>query len=325
VSSSTRAEDGPASVAAVVVNYNDPTASLRCLRSIREASPETLLVLVDNGSREDCRDAVREQLPEAVVVRLARNVGYAGGCNAGVASAFDRGAAYVLMLNNDTTLEPGTIDALLRAAHEHAGAILAPKILYADGSERIWSAGGRISGPLLRNEHVGQGEPSSAHSVAQAVSWATGCALFVSHETYRRVGPMDEGYFLYLEDVDWCLHATAVGVPTWFVPDAVIHHDVSRTLRSSEWADDVRYYAYRNGYRLAFRHGGLWTRPLVIGDAIWTLAKAAIRSATSKDHRHNAHYHVRTRAVLDFMRGRSGPYRPVLEHAPLVPEPVAGE
>ncbi len=272
-------------------------------------------MLVDNGSQDDCRDVVASQQPQVRVVRLERNVGYAGGCNAGVAAALAEGAAKLLILNNDATIEADTLPALLRAAREHPDAILAPKILYADGSEKVWSAGGRISGPLLRNEHVGKNDPSNAHTVAQVVPWATGCALFFSADCYRHVGPLDESYFLYLEDVDWCLTASARGVKTWFVPDAVVYHEVSRTLKSSEWADDVRYYAYRNGYRLAFQHGNLTTRPVVIADALWTLTKAGIRSATSRAHRHDRHYHVRTHAVIDFLKGRSGPYRVITNAA----------
>ena len=321
VSSSTKAENEPGSVAAVVITFNDTAVSLRCLRSIKQASPETRLVLVDNGSQVDCTDAVRAQLPEVHVVRIVKNLGYGGGCNAGVAAALEQGASYVLILNNDTTIEPETMPALLRFAREHPNAILAPKILYDDGSERVWSAGGRITGPLLRNEHIGLGDPSSMHMAPQMVPWATGCALFVSAEGYRRAGPLKEDYFLYLEDVDWCLTAKRRGVPTWFVPDAVIHHEVSRFMKRSEWADDVRYYAYRNGYRLAYAQGSRWGRPLVVGDALWTLAKAGIRSAFSKEFRHNSHYHVRTRAVVDFLRGRWGPYRMMSAPGAAVTEP----
>ena len=323
VSSSTKAEDALGSVAAVVVNYNDVNTTLRCLQSIRDSSPASRLVVVDNGSQVDEWELVHSQFPEATFLRLDKNIGYAGACNAGVAAALEAGACYVLMMNNDTTIEPGTLPALVHNAREHPNAIHAPKIMYAGETDKVWSAGGRIMGPLLRNEHVGQGDRSELHDTPEIVPWATGCALFVREDTYRRIGPMDEHYFLYLEDVDWCLHAKSIGVQTWFVPDAVIRHEVSRTLKRSEWADDVRYYAYRNGYRLAMRHGSIWTRPLVVVDALWTLAKAGIRSATSASHRHDGHYHVRTRAVLDFLRGHWGPYRIVPAPAPLKSTQVA--
>jgi GT2 family glycosyltransferase len=165
-----------------------------------------------------------------------------------------------------------------------------------------------VTGPLFRNDHLGEGSLASRIDVSRRVDWATGCALFLSVETFNQLGPMDEAYFLYLEDVDWCLRATRLGIYTWFVPDALVRHEVSRTLGSHEWSAHVRYYAYRNRYRLAFRNGSLLTKPIVVGDALWTLAKAGLRSATSSAYRRDTHYHVRTRAILDFLGNRWGAY-----------------
>jgi GT2 family glycosyltransferase len=138
------------------------------------------------------------------------------------------------------------------------------------------------------------------------VDWATGCALFLAAPTFRRLGPIDEGYFLYLEDTDWCLRAARLGVETWLIPGAVIRHEVSASVRALPRAA-VRYYAYRNQYRLEFRHGPAWLRPLVLLDALWTLAKAAARWLLFPSYRADAYYHARTRGVLDFLRGRWGP------------------
>lgn len=308
--SSTRAERRRSKVAVAVINWNDLASSLRCLASVRQASPETILVLVDNGSDEDPRLAVKAECPEVHVVRLDSNCGYAAGCNAGAGAAIDRGAEFVLLLNNDTTIDRDTLPALSHAAELHPNSILAPKIVYADHPNVVWSAGGTVSGPMLRNEHLGDQDPTSRWEVSNRVDWATGCALFLSVDLFRRLGPMDEAYFLYLEDVDWCLRGAHLGIETWFVPDAVVRHEVSRTLRAPQWSDHVRYYAYRNRYRLAFRHGSVLTRPIVVADGVWTLAKAGIRSVTSSAHRHDTHYHVRTRAVVDFFRQRWGPFVP---------------
>jgi hypothetical protein len=307
VLSSTRA-DRRHNIAVAVVNWNDLASSMCCLESLHEVSPESRLILVDNGSKEDPTAEVRLRAPYVRVLRLESNRGYAGGCNAGAFAAIELGAEYVFLLNNDTTVEADTLPALVRRAGEHPLSILAPKIVYADRPDTVWSAGGSVQGPLLRNEHLGEGEPAAKTKVSRRVDWATGCALFLSVETFRRLGPMDEAYFLYLEDVDWCMRGARLGIETWFVPDAVVRHEVSHTLGSREWSAHVRYYAYRNQYRLAFRNGSLVTKPIVVGDALWTLAKAGIRSATSPAHRRDAHYHVRTRAVLDFLRNRWGAY-----------------
>jgi GT2 family glycosyltransferase len=304
--SSTRAEDRLSKVAVAVVNWNDLASSLKCLESVREASPETMLVLVDNGSDADPRPDVAAQCPGAYVVRLEANLGYAGGCNAGAAAAIELGAEYLLLLNNDTTIDGATLPALTRAAALRPDAILAPKIVYADRPDVVWSAGGTVSGPMLRNEHLGDQDPSSRWEVSRRVDWATGCALFLSMDSFRRLGPMDEAYFLYLEDVDWCLRGARLGIETWFVPEAIVRHEVSRTLRGPQWSDHVRYYAYRNRYRLAYRYGSVLTRPIVVADGVWTLAKAGIRTISSSSHRHDRHYHVRTHAVVDFFRQRWG-------------------
>jgi GT2 family glycosyltransferase len=304
--SSTRAEDRLSRVAVAVVNWNDLDTSMQCLASVREASPETILVLVDNGSDEDPRPRVQAECPEVHLVKLDANNGFAAGCNAGAAAAFAQGAEYLLLLNNDTTIDSGTLPALVRGAAAHPNSILAPKIVFADRPDVVWSAGGKVSGPMLRNEHLGDREPTSKWDVPSRVDWATGCALFLSVGVFRRLGPMDEAYFLYLEDVDWCLRGAHIGIETWFVPEAVVRHEVSKMMRAPEWSDHVRYYAYRNRYRLAFRYGSVFTRPIVVADGVWTLAKAGIRSVTSSEHRHDKHYHVRTRAVLDFFRRRWG-------------------
>lgn len=302
----------------IVVNWNDLGASVECLRSVLQASPDAMPILVDNGSPEDATAECRRLLPGVRVLRLSENRGYAGGCNAGAEAAIADGAGYLLLLNNDTVLEADTIPALLRAHERHPDTILAPKIVYADAPEVVWSAGGRVWGALLENEHVGKGDDTSLHTRPGPVDWASGCALFLSVDTYRRLGPMDERYFLYLEDVDWCLRGRRAGIATWFVPEAVVRHQVSRTLRSERWSPHVRYYAYRNKYGLALRQGRPALRPLVIADAVWTLLKALARSALSSPYRRDAYYHMRTRAVLDFLRGRWGPL-PAPSAAPAVP------
>jgi hypothetical protein len=322
--SSTRADDRLDKVAAAVINWNDLASSLRCLTSVADVSPKSRLILVDNGSDVDPSPAVEVDAPRVKVVRLDSNRGYAGGCNAGVAAAIAGGAEYLLLLNNDTTIDAGTLPALLRSSDRHPLSILAPKIVYADRPDIVWSAGGRVEGPLRRNEHLGEGAPASRSDAERRVDWATGCALFLSVETFLRLGPMDEAYFLYLEDVDWCLRAARLGIQTWFVPRAVIRHQVSHTLGSRQWSSHVRYYAYRNRYRLAFRNGSPVTKPIVVADALWTLAKAAIRSATSPSHRRDEYYHVRTHAVLDFFRNRWGAYTAPVPGLPTASEAAAG-
>lgn len=289
----------------MIVNYNDADASIRALQSIR-SSETVLAVLVDSSSVDDPTAAVAAACPDARVERMSENLGYAAACNHGVRRAIAAGADHVLVMNNDAVLAPDALDQLHAAEREHAGSIIAPLIVYADAPDEVWSAGGYLERPCVRNHHLGLGESRGAYSIARPVEWATGCALFFSTTTFQRVGPFDEAFFLYLEDVDWCLRAREIGVRTWVVPAAVVRHEVSRTTGELP-SETIRYLAYRNHFRLAFRHAHGWARAAVAFELVATLAKIAIRVVAFPAFRHDQWYHARTRAIRDFVLGRFGP------------------
>lgn len=299
-------------VGVVVVNWNETAMSLRALCSAC-ANDDVLPVLVDNGSDDDPTPDVRETLPHAVVVRLSENAGYAAGGNAGVRAAMARGAQHVLLLNNDAVLEPEAIETLAQVAETVPRSILAPLIVYADRPEVVWSAGGRVRRPSMESAHIGSGEARGAYRSISLVPWATGCALWFSTDTYLAVGGFDERFFLYLEDVDWCLRAARLEIPTLLVADAVVRHAVSSTVHTLP-RGEVRYYAYRNHYRFAFRNSSWWGRGLTAADLAWTLFKIAVRSALFPGYRHDREYHARTIGLAHLLRGRWG-RAPALDEA----------
>jgi len=265
-------------------------------------------ILVDNGSDVDPSAAFAKDLPSVEIVRRTANGGYAAGCNAGAKRALERGADYLLFLNNDATVEADSISALLDAASIYPDSILGPKIVYAQDPARIWSAGGWLSRAGMENRHIGQGEPVHSQMTSQLVDWTTGCAMFVAASTFQRLGPMDEDYFLYLEDIDWCLRGARLGIATRFIPDAVVRHEVS-TSAGSLPPDHILYYACRNTYRLAFRNNPIGRRPRLLADLLLTVAKVAMRNAFFPAYRSDPYYQARTAAVLDATVGRWGPPR----------------
>jgi GT2 family glycosyltransferase len=301
-------------VAVVVVNWNDTSASIRALNSAQSTVP-LLRILVDNASPIDPSAAVLVSCPGTIVERLPVNRGYAAACNHGIDVAAMHGASHVLIMNNDAELAPDALDKLIAAETDLPGCLLAPVIVYSNEPERVWSAGGYIELPYLRNHHLGLGDSLTAHRTRKRVEWATGCSLWFSIDTWRRVGPLDEAFFLYLEDVDWCLRAAEAGIETWIVPEAVVRHDVSRSTGQLS-TESLRYYAYRNHFRLAFRHTRGLRRTVIVFELVWTTLKIGIRSLWFSSYRHDRWYHARTRAVRDFVLGRWG-------QAPCVIEGVA--
>jgi GT2 family glycosyltransferase len=128
-------------------------------------------------------------------------------------------------------------------------------------------------------------------------------------EVFGRVGPLDERYFLYLEDVEWCLRARRHGVEVWYEPDARLWHEVSASMEGLD-PRVVRYYAYRNYYLLAFGPTPSVAKPWFAAHLLVTLAKIGIRSTFFPRYRRDDWYHARTRALLDFLLRRfgKGPY-----------------
>lgn len=297
-------------VVVVVVNWNGASQSRRCLRSLQKLDYANVEVcLVDNGSTDGSGLQLASEFSEVNVLALESNLGYAGGCNAGIKWAQESGGEYVWLLNNDTTVDSSTLRALVTRGQElcSAGttAILAPKILFAAEPTKIWSAGGSLRWPWLERHHVGMGEEDSSRRMPELIEWASGCSLFFPTSVAGTVGPLDERYFLYLEDVDWCLRARRRGIPIWFVPEARLWHSVSQSMKKVD-SRDLRYYVTRNYYILAFDHCGPIGRVWAGLRLAVTLLKATLRSFLFPSYRHDSYYQSQTKAIVDFVRRRFG-------------------
>ncbi|MFQ5473934.1 MAG: glycosyltransferase family 2 protein [Dehalococcoidia bacterium] len=305
------------SVGVLVVTWNGAETVRACLTSLQAVHYAAYRIcLVDNGSRPGFAESLASEFPDVEVLTLPHNLGYAGGCNAGLRWAREQGLDYALILNDDTTADPELIGALVARAEQVGGsAIVAPQILKTQQPNLVWSAGGLIRRPWFKADHIGAGENRTRYREAREVEWASGCALLVPLSVIDTVGPMDDRYFLYLEDVEWCLRMRRHGISVWYEPKALLWHDVSASVRSM---DDriVRYYSYRNYYLLAFTHTGVAGRLWFGLHFATTFLKIAIRTALFPSYRRSAWYHARTRAMVDFLRGRFG-QAPYADNAPL--------
>jgi GT2 family glycosyltransferase len=215
---------------AVVVNWNGGEVLEPCLRTLLASSyPNMIVLLVDNASSDGSVQFVREAFPSVRVAEQPSNLGYAAGVNAGLTLALDGGAEHVLLLNNDIELDAGAVSALVDAASAHPrSAFVGPMIYYAGRPSVIWSAGGAVSfwsGDIrhigLREEDVGQ------YAGVREVDYVTACAMLASASAVRKIGLMDEGYYMYNEDTDWCVRARGAGFTVLVAPAAKIWHKVS--------------------------------------------------------------------------------------------------
>jgi hypothetical protein len=195
-------------------------------------------MVVDNGSSDGSAEAIARDFPGVDLVALPENLRFAGGNNRGVRRALDAGADAVMLLNNDTEADPGLFERLLLALDQHpdAGAA-APLIYFAAPSRRIWYAGGVLVPALGHAAHRGlRALDDGRYRSVERTGYLTGCCLVARREVWEKVGLLDERYFIYAEDADWCLRARHAGVRLVLVPTARLWHKVSASSgEASPW------------------------------------------------------------------------------------------
>ena len=229
---------------AVVLNWNGGDDTLEALASLGELSA----ICVDNGSTDGSDALVEQRFPEVELLRTGTNLGFAGGNNTGIRRALERGADWVLVLNNDAVAEPGLAAALERAASARPDAgLLACTILSADGTE-IQYAGASFNARLGYSGRVATSPADGIRDVGRA----DGAALAVSRLALAEAGLLDESLFMYVEDVDWSLRISRAGFAVVLVPDARVRHKGSGSSGGRSSTTNL-YYDTRNTIVVAER------------------------------------------------------------------------
>lgn len=251
----------------VVVSWNTRSLTLECLASV-EAERERLrgrleleLWLIDNGSSDGSAEAVRQGFAWVSLLALPRNLGFAAGCNLGLAEARGR---HQLLLNSDAALLPGALELAVDYldAHPEVG-IVGPRLVGPDGqlqnSAHAYPSAISELLPLpllqwLRPERY----PSRRRPASQpvAVDAVRGAALFVSGRALRRIGALSEEFFFFLEETDWCWRARQAGFRVVHLPEAAVMH-VSGASSKRKHPASTRIEYHRSLYRFLLKYRGL--------------------------------------------------------------------
>jgi GT2 family glycosyltransferase len=265
-------------VMAVVLSWNGREDTLACLRSLKSENVDS--IVVDNASSDGSADAVAREFPHAELIRSERNLGYAGGMNAGIRLALERGADAVFLLNNDVEVETGVVAALVAEANG-VGAVC-PLITFANAPEKVWYAGASFDPWRGYNgRHRGFGQPAATFTETVRTNRACGAAMLIPRQALEQVGEFDEQLFAYQEDTDWSLRARAAGLPILVEPSARVQHKVSAAT-GGEGSPTALYYGVRNTLEVCERHAplgrlGTWRRRLVVLAAYTAQALLASR------------------------------------------------
>jgi len=248
----------------IILTWNQWDMTLECLTSILQVTyPNYKVVVVDNGSTDGTVESIKKHFPQVEVIVNSSNLGFAAGSNVGIKYALDKKADYVLLLNNDTLVAPDCIDNLVVQAYTLPDAgILTPKIVYAGKNAQIWSAGSRCHPLTLDAMSVSQCRSHKLQDCEpRLVDYIFGTAMLIRREVVERIGLFDESFFMYYEDMDFCLRARAAGYKLYYVPTAIVQHYVAASTRN---LIPVRYYHKAYSSVLFFRKHTQGMRWLIV-------------------------------------------------------------
>lgn len=271
----------PADVRVCIVSWNAKADLRACLSSIAPAATHARVetVVVDNASADGSPNMVAAEFPGVCLIRSATNEGFSGGNNRALT---DLSARHALLLNSDATLHSGSLDALVAYADANPDVgIVGPKVLNPNGSIQYscrrfptFAAG------LFRNVYLGRLFPNNKpaadylmqdfdHASVRDVDWVSGCALLIRRECLEQIGLLDAAtFFMYCEDMDWCLRAQQAGWRVTYFPGAIVTHAVGRS--SDQVAERMIVEHHRSMWRFYQKHRAFFAptiapalRPLV--------------------------------------------------------------
>ena len=244
----------------VVLNYRGLDRTLDCLASLREmdlAGHRVTVVAVDNASGDGSAAAIRIQFPEFELIENPRNLGYAAGNNRGVEHLLAFGVDAILVLNNDTRVHPAALGSMisLLGSRPRIGVVGCVTPVVREGGVPTRVIGARLSWLL------GTAKLVTTADRVEDVDYLSGAAMLVRREAWEAVGGLNEDYFLYWEDADFCLRLKRNGWDLAIALDAEVQHEEGATLGRGSLRQ--AYYFNREFVRFVLSHSPVpfWTLP----------------------------------------------------------------
>lgn len=238
----------------ITVCYNGLNDTCELIESLKSTiqSVSYEIIVVDNASARNEAEELQKRYSDIKVIRSERNLGFAGGNNIGIRQATGE---YIFLINNDTFIEEDGLHHLVeRLESNPAIGAVSPKIRFAFQPRNIQFAGFTpLSYATLRNESIGFGCPDNGEfDAAHASPYLHGAAMMLKREAIEKTGLMFEGYFLYYEEMDWCMMLRRAGYELWYEPRCTIFHKESQSTGQNS---PLRtYYMTRNRLLFAKRN-----------------------------------------------------------------------
>jgi GT2 family glycosyltransferase len=247
-------------VVLLILTWNRRDDVVRCVASLsRLTYPNYLAVVIDNASRDDTVATLRQRFPRLTVLVNETNLGYAGGNNVGIRWALAHAAQYVLVMNNDTEVTPHMVSTMVEVAEgDPRIAVVGCRNVLMEDPTRLWGAYGELTyGPFVVRS-IGQNAADGPEwQTVKDVDWVIGNGFLWRAAALERIGMLDERFFGYHEDVDWCVRARRAGYRVVYAGSAaIVHKGASSSDPRQARRFPVYYFLGRNGVLFVRKHGG---------------------------------------------------------------------
>ncbi|TSB48478.1 glycosyltransferase family 2 protein [Alkalicoccobacillus porphyridii] len=305
------------SVAIILLNWNSYKDTQACMKSLENLNyPSFHVYVVDNASTDDSFEQLSHDIFNAVysynwtLHASENNGGFACGNNIAIKDACQKGFSFIWLLNNDTLVEPDSLETLVSPMNHDTSVGITGSKIYFEGSDVLWFAGGIINKRTGANRHEGMmSVDRGQYDQEREVDYIVGCSLLIRTDIVKEVGPLEEGYFLYYEDSDWNLKVRERGWRVLYVPASIIHHKVSQSIKTDDLSALSTYYNIRNAYLMAknFSSNKVYDLPALLWlyrNFYWYHLKIILRRQKNKRKRSQ----LIVRALSDSLKGRSGKY-----------------
>lgn len=242
------------SVAIILVNWNGFDYTRTCLVSLSKIDYlNHHILVVDNGSTDGRLPKLKKEFSNVQYLESTSNLGFTGGNNLGINAALKSKFDLILLLNNDTEVEPDFLSNLVHFQQSNPEyGIVQPLILFNQERDIIWSGGGKFQKWLGRSKTIADRLPLDQYSNEdnKDLDWATGCCMLVPAFIFNEVGKLNDSFFAYFEDVDFSLRVVDHGYKIGLAPKSVIYHEAGAASKkqSSEGqlSPTVFYLTARN-------------------------------------------------------------------------------
>jgi len=284
-------------VGIVLVNYNGLNFQNDCIKTIKNMSYSNYeIIVVDNASTDKSMEMLKQYYPEVTIIECEENHGVAKGNNIGIRYAIDNGSQYILLLNNDTEIDAELLTEMIKKADENI--LITPKIYYYNPSNLLWYAGGEINLNKATTTHYGYGEyDNGQYDKETLVKYTPTCCLLVHKSVFNEIGLMDEKYFMYYDDTDFCVRINKSKYSILYCPSAVLWHKVSSST-GGECSPLKTYYMTRNRFYFAKKHNSVYIMSYIY--SIYFSIRRSVKFILKRDKKQ---VNMIKLAISDFIKG----------------------